>query len=170
MATKQELALLKEQATKLGIAYSPNIGYDTLKKKIDAKLAETEGLTPEDAEPVTKVATTGSKKMNMLKLIRVQITNLDPNDSNLTGEYRTFCNGVTGKIGRMIRYGKPWHIESCMLDSMKEAKFAIVTQEGNKPPRTTLTPKYSIEMLPPLTPEDLADLAKAQQAGNRIDN
>ena len=167
---KAELALLKEQATKLGIAYSPNIGYATLKKKIDAKLAETS--EPTEEVTVTPVATvsTGSKKMEMLKLVHVIITNLDPNDRESKGEYFTFCNKIVGKVSRMVPFGKPWHVEKCLLDSIRDSKFVNITQDNNQPPVKTLSKKYDIEILPPLTQEELDKLAKAQLAGNRIDN
>ena len=45
-----ELELLKQRADTLGIKYSPNIGVDTLKQKIEDKLAGDKPSEPEVAE------------------------------------------------------------------------------------------------------------------------
>lgn len=171
---KAELTALKARATELGISYSPNIGLETLKKKI----ADKEGITYETTEPKVE-NTSGSNKpktnaqlaSEQKALIRIKLTSLDPADRDKTGEYFTIVNGIVGKITRMIPFNKPWHVEKALLDSIREIKYAAFTQtDPSAPVKIDLISKYSIEVLPPLTPEELKELAKQQQAGNRIDN
>ena len=77
-----ELELLKARADKLGIKYSPNIGIETLKERINAVLAP-------EKEPVVVVNSEDEERNRVrndaLKLIRCQIVNLNPNKKALEG-------------------------------------------------------------------------------------
>ena len=89
-----ELELLKARADKLGIKYSPNIGIETLKERINAVLSpekEPVAVNAEDAER-TRV------RNDALKLIRCQIVNLNPNKKAWEGEIITVWNKYTGTV------------------------------------------------------------------------
>ncbi len=74
-----ELELLKQRADTLGIKYSPNIGVDTLKQKIEDKL---DGNKPSEPEAVEGEETHAQIRQRMqieeMKLIRLRIANLNP--------------------------------------------------------------------------------------------
>lgn len=111
-----------------------------------------------------------------MKLTRIRITNLNPNDSALQGDLLTVQNKYV-KVTRFIPYHTPgednegYHVEQIILDHLKNQKFAMRKEIKNnkigvKQYKTVLTPKYSIEILPPLTKEELKNLADHQAASS----
>ena len=70
-----ELELLKARADKLGIKYSPNIGIETLKERINSVLSPEKVVTEVNAEDEER----NRVRNDALKLIRCQIVNLNPN-------------------------------------------------------------------------------------------
>lgn len=170
-ADKALLNQLKEQATSLGITYSPNIGIETLKKKIEDKLGKSE---VSESKPSTSTATSAPSvsdlKADALALVRIKLTNLDPNDRDLKSETFTMVNRVVGKISRTIPFNRVWHVEKCLLDSIMDTKFIIANQSDDESvPEKAFVSKYHVEILSPLTEKELRELAKEQAAGNRID-
>lgn len=108
-----------------------------------------------------------------LKLTRVRITNLDPADASLNGAIITMYNKYIGKVAKYVPFGEEgasgYHIPQILLNHLKSQKYAMRREVkggrfGVKQYKTTLVPKYSIEVLPPLTQKELADLAAAQSA------
>ena len=184
----EELTLdeLKNQAKELGIKYSPNIGAEALQKKI----AEA------SAEPVQKVPTVNNDiptndpvlqqarirkhgREEALKLVRCRIANNDPNKRDLMGDYYTVANSVIGKVTKYVPFrgkaAESWHIPMCIYNFLKSKKYVNIGGISNdrddlsNVDRAQELPEFNIEILPPLTQEQLDELAKEQAAGNRID-
>lgn len=114
-----------------------------------------------------------------LRLHRVRITNLDPNDAQLSGAIITAMNKYTGKVSRFIPYGDEnesgTHVEQILLNHLKQQKFALRKEIkggafGVKKYTTKMINKFSIEELPLLTKEELKNLADQQRASHAIDN
>src|SRR5690606_27817516 len=104
---KEQLALLKQRATLLGVKFSNNISIETLKAKIKEHMEpKREDTEVASKEPETKKASEGKvlseeelkiKRRNEIrkeatKLIRVRITNHNPAKSRLPGEIFTVAN------------------------------------------------------------------------------
>ena len=171
MQDKALLQKLKEQATLLGITYSPNIGIETLQKRIDAALGKEPNQSTED-KIVIKGGSLRDKKQDQLKLVHIKLTSLDPNDRDLRSEMFTIVNSVVGRLSRVIPFNKPWYVEQCLIDSIKESKYVYIEQDPKfmEPPKTSLLPKYNIEYLPDLNGEEMDKLAQAQIAGNKLED
>lgn len=172
-----QLALLKTKADTLGVTYSPNIGIDALREKINAKM----NGEPEKKE-ATSASTEGTREKTAMeirqelfndatRLIRVRITNMNPAKADLPGEIFTVSNRFVGEIKRYIPYGEQvdgWHVEKMLLDMLKEKQFQqIRTKKGANGqilPDTKWVREFAIEELPALTPEELKVLANKQAA------
>lgn len=114
-----------------------------------------------------------------LRLVRVRVTNLDPADSMIPGAIISVQSKYTGKVAKYVPYGDEsengYHIPQIIYDHMKDQKFALRKEAkggrfGVKTYKTSLVPKFSIEVLPPLTKKEIEELAALQRASQAIDN
>jgi hypothetical protein len=156
------LESLKTQADELGIKYSPNISAATLQERIDqAVLATVE-------KPKTGVNKIQAMRNEAMRLIRVEVTPMDVMKRDYHGDFFQLCNRVV-QIKRFVPYGVVTHIEKALLDELKTKMFRVTIPETrDKSPQSKLAVAFAIRELPALTAEELADLAKAQQARNSI--
>jgi len=185
-----ELTLLKQRATTLGISFSNNIGVEKLKERINEKLS---GNAPEDNEedeeqvnaltgqPVkTKAQSKGDIrnqiKKDAEKLIRLRITNLDPKKAKWPGEIITVANEFIGTISKYVPFGEVtedgYHVPNAIYKKLKKRKFLdirIIKQRG-KPDRVIerWVPEFALEVLPQLTEAQLKKLAAAQAASGSL--
>lgn len=112
-------------------------------------------------------------RLEARKLVRVRITCHNPNKAELEAEYFTFGNDYVS-ITRLVPFETEWHVEQALLDMIREKKYQHFYSKKNGPgmPETReakLVREYAIEILPPLTPEELADLRSQQAINNSID-
>lgn len=213
-----EIQILKDKATMLGIQYSPNIGVDTLRARIDAKLNENE---PETSDPImdatnatvatpepgeiaapakgkfyteeqcvamtieqirllpekvkTRVIRTRQRKEH-LALIRCQIFCNNPKKNDLRGEIITVGNKYVGTVRKMVPFGEAtengYHIQKILFEALKRRKYQKITvvkrQDGTEEVKTQLVPEYTLNVLPPLTQDELDELALRQTAAARV--
>ena len=200
-APADELTVLKQRATMMGIAFSNNISVATLRKKIEDKLAgepETPEATdqPNGLEEAAKVAdakdTTpapGAKVKpkteyeiqyaEQMKLVRCRITCLNPNKANLPGEILTVANRVLGTVKKFIPYGEVtddgYHIPYILYKTLEDKKFLHIRstrdrKTGTPQIHTSWAKEFAIEVLPPLTQEELERLATAQTAAGSVES
>lgn len=162
LPTMDELTMLKQRATLMKVAYSNNIGIESLKAKIDAKLKDEEDTTdidgndlPNKISPIEPMVNTPTPVIpneapvekpksirqtlqeRELKLVRVRITNLDPKKKDLPGEIFTVANEFLGTIKKYVPYGEVtdngYHLPVCILNQLKERTFvSIKTRRGNR--------------------------------------
>lgn len=171
-----ELTLLKRQARAMGISFSNNIGVETLRAKIKTVMegeAEEEKTLEEQAaealqkQPVKKLSLRDKLRRDNLALVRVRVTNLDPKERELPGEIFTVANEYVGTVRKYVHFNVPWHVPKCIYKMMRNAKFLnirVYKQAGREMVETSWSPKYSVEVLPPLTKEELQKLAVAQRS------
>ena len=171
-----ELENLKVRAEKLGVKFHPSISADKLREKIKAAQAEGEGSVGE--QPKVESATgaveesPAAKKLRLkregLKLVRVRITCMNPTKKEWEGEIFTVSNNAVGTVKRYVPYNAEdgWHVEQILLNQLRERQCQIFTTEkdsrGNKIRKGKLIREFAIEMLDPLTEEELAELAQRQ--------
>lgn len=175
-----ELTLLKRRADKLGVTYSNNIGLETLKERVAKAM---EGNKEPEAEEEVKADSVQSvvelraeKRKEAMKLIRIRYTNMNSRKKDVPGEFFTVANGIVGTIKRYIPYGEAaengWHVENAIYKMMKRRTFTTtVTKRDDKgrPYNTSVERKeFAIEVLDPLTKEELDQLAKDQRASGRV--
>ena len=187
IAMPSELDVLKQRATLMNIKFSNNISVEKLREKIEAAQASDEPEATEAAvNPLGEKQEAGVKKMTLgqkiraeqTRLIRVRIQNLDPKKKDLPGEIITVANEYMGTVRKFVPFGEVtdngYHIPYCIYEFLKERKFInITTRKGkNDLPdiRATEAREFSIEVLPPLTEAELAQLAQAQIAAGSLND
>lgn len=134
MIGQDERTLLKKRADMLGIGYSPNIGTDTLRQRVNDFLegkrqaeesedpevnaleagAELENDTTTEAElqggTKEKKAKTPTLRQYLydkqMKLLRLRIQNLDPKKKDLHGEIIAVANKHIGTVRKFVPYGE----------------------------------------------------------------
>jgi hypothetical protein len=148
---------------------------DTTKKKAPPtveELLEMDVNKIEDPQLLRRAV-----RAKALRLVRVRITNLDPNDQQLPGAIITVMNKYTGKVSRFISFGDEnnagTHVEQILINFLKQQKFTLHKPKkdsvfGVKSYITRTVPKYAIEELPPLTEKELKELATQQRASHAI--
>jgi hypothetical protein len=168
-----ELELLKARADKLGIKYSPNIGIETLKERINAVLSPEKPAIAVNAEDAERTRV----RKDALKLIRCQIVNLNPNKKAWEGEIITVWNKYTGTVRKFVPFGEKtvegYHVPQIIYNVLKERKYLSISTKrdpktGELTVKTQWVPEFSLTVLPQLTKEQLAELAAAQKASGSI--
>lgn len=177
MGTADELTLLKERADLMGIKYHPSISLDTLKERVNGALNKTDEDSKTTGVAVNSASQLRAKQIaEFTKLVRVRVTCMDPNKKNWPGEYFTISNGVLGTIKRYVPFNNTegWHVEKIIYDHMKTVRRLEFKEypgpKGRKIKRPVQVPAFAIEVLDPLTPEQLKDLAHKQALNHSIDN
>ena len=165
-----ELDILKQQADTLGIKYSPNIGILTLKNKISAVIE----APAEEKTETQKVDARQALWNDAMRLVRLEIHNVNPAKSSLKGEFYTVANKIIGKVTKFVPYGdagKSYHVPNCIYQLLEEKKYLAFRDDSSAPngKKTELIPEFNNKVLTPLTQEELVELKKAQLAGNHID-
>ena len=187
-AGREELRLLKQRASMMGITFSNNIGLETLKAKVQAKMEGTPD--PTATEPVVnplagvsdaKERTKGLRQKmydENMKLIRLRIQNLDPKKKDLPGEIFTVANEILGTVKKYVPYNEVsengYHVPYCIYKMLKGRQFQNITitknpKTGREQVKTALAKEFALEVLPPLTPAELKQLAAAQQAAGSLE-
>jgi len=175
-----EKALLLQRAKMMGLRVSNNASVDTLKAKIaEATASEEEAHQAEAKQEVTKKA---PKKKSLrqymvekhMKLVRLRITNLDPKKKDLPGEIITVANKYLGTVRKYVPFGEQtedgYHVPYCIYQFLKARRFLHIRTIkdknviGGERVVSAYVPEFALEILPPLTKEELAKLAAAQKA------
>lgn len=173
-----ELELLKQRADTLGIKYSPNIGVDTLKQKIEEKLADNKSSEPEVVEgEETHAQIRQRMQVEEMKLVRLRIANLNPDKKDLHGEIFTVANKFLGTVRKFIPYGEAtdngYHVPYVLYKQLVARKFLqirVVQQPGGQTEvQQKWVPEFALEILEPLTQEELNRLANKQAAAAGIE-
>ena len=116
-------------------------------------------------------------KQQSLKLVRIRISCLDPKKKDLPGEIFTVANEYIGTVRKFVPYGDAtddgYHVPHCLYEMLNNSQFlsirTVKDKKGNSRIETSYVRQFAIEVLPPLTPEELRELATAQQAAGSID-
>lgn len=174
---QDELSALKARADLLGISYHPSIGVEKLREKLAAALEDTEPKnegTGIGAEAETKE----QKRLRLLqeatKLVRIRVTCMNPAKKEWEGEIITVGNNVVGTIKKYIPFNadEGWHVPHIMYEMLKERQCQVFvstkTKNGVTIRQGKLIKEFAIEVLPPLTEEELKDLAQRQAMSKSV--
>jgi hypothetical protein len=192
MTTKvsPELFLARQKADELGLSYHHNANAATVQKRIDDKLAEQETITEavasegpqileETVVPMTAAEYKRKYNANIGKkisaLMRVRIQNMNPSKKEWPGEIVSVGSAKRGTFKKYIPFNssEPYHIPKIMYDMLMDKKCTIFSsvkdERGNTVRKGRLANEYAIEVLEPLTRDELSDLARTQslQAGQQ---
>lgn len=186
LSDEEKLAGIKAKADSLGIRYHPKIKAPKLLAKIEEhnKKLEAENRKARRNEPqmelesaqlqlakasIQNTNTTGNeslreKRKKQLELVRVRVNPLNTHMSGLKGQYFTVCNGLVGRVTKYIPFNSPygWHIPRILLDELESKKYQVFREfkdpNGRTRIKNELAKAYAIEILPPLTPEELKEI------------
>lgn len=183
-----ELTVLKQRATMMGIQFSNNIGLETLRKKIEDKMegrAETDAapqINPlageTTAQPVKRKTLRQKLYDEQMKLVRIRVTNLDPKKKDLPGEVITVANEHLGTVRKFVPFGEVtddgYHVPYCIYRFMEKRKFLNIRtvkdrRTGVERVESNWVKEFALEVLPQLTPQQIADLKTAQIAAGSVD-
>jgi hypothetical protein len=162
-----------EDEEEIEIAKKPTSAQVELEKLLEMNPAEVE-----DTALRRKVV-----RAQSLRLVRCRVRNLDPNESHLEGSFFTAYNKYCGKQTKYVPFSEEaneagWHIPKMILDHLQDQTYnqrkEVRTRGqasifGVKTYKTVKVRKFAIEILPPLTREELDELAKRQAAAHSID-
>lgn len=165
---KAILAGLKNKAKTLGVTHSPNISAETLRERINEKMAELEPVE-EVVEPV-KTETRQQRRLRLrreaAKLVRIRVTCMNPAKREWQGELFSVGNTAVGDYRRMVPFGVEWHVEQIMLNMIQERKYQMFRTKRNAAGETykeaEFVKEFAVEILPALTPTELKALAQRQ--------
>ena len=162
-----ELETLKAQATEMGIQFHANIGVEALKAKIAAREAEP------PAEPLSENDRIRKIREDALKLVRVIVTPMDVLKKDYLGEILSVSNSVLGTVKKLVLFNEPYHLPQILVDELREKKCQVFTsrkENNNLIREAKLINAYGIQVLPPLTEQELEDLRKSQLARSSVGN
>ena len=170
---EDELSTLKAQADRMGIEYGTNIGIATLRERISERLSGGGDKPQTEDKEQAKHDLILTQREDALKLIRVIVTPMDSTKKEYQGEIFSVSNSVLGTVRKFVQFNEPFHVESIILDQLREKMHQVFTSKKNPQGQLVRVSKlikaYGIQELPPLTKEEKDELAKAQQARNSID-
>jgi hypothetical protein len=153
---------------------------EDLKRQIEEQLrAEYEEklrLQQKNLQGGPQQLTDGRRKLEArkkaLRLKRVIVTCRDPMKQSWEGEIISAGNDVIGDVKKYIPFDvdEGWHVPEIILNVLKTKKCTVFVNKKGRDGTNVKVPKqinaYSVTELPPLTEEELKELARAQRARN----
>ena len=182
VVVQDELDALKARANLLGVKFHPSISLEKLREKVNAAVTSDGAATSEEeakdpAEP--KQETIGEKRKRLkteaLKLVRIRLTCLNPAKKEWEGEIITVGNSLIGSVKKFVPFNADdgWHVPYVIYQQLKERQcqifYTATDARGNKVRKGKLIKEFAIEVLPPLTKEELDELARRQAMAKAID-
>lgn len=180
--TPDELTVLKERATMMNISFHPSIGLEKLREKVNAAMQnqatqeETPMGTAEATVDVAESPAAKRKRMmdDAMRLVRIRVTCMNPAKSEWPGEIISIGNNLVGTVKKYIPFNaeEGWHVPNILYQVLKERQCQIFvkgkTKNGVTFRQGKLIKEFAIEVLDPLTKEELHDLAQRQAMSGSI--
>ena len=173
---QDELSTLKARADLLGISYHPSIGVEKLREKLAAAI--TDEAKNEDTEASKPTESETQKRLRLLqeatKLVRIRVTCMNPAKKEWEGEIITVGNSAVGTLKKYIPFNadEGWHVPNIIYQALQERQCQVFvsskTKNGVTIRQGKLIKEFAIEVLPPLTEEELKDLAQRQAMAKSI--
>lgn len=177
--TEDELTVLTARAAQLGIKHHPAIGLEKLRAKVAEATAPVKVpevvAAPAAAVKESSKALTAKQleaqefnriKKEATKLIRVNVSCMNPSKAEWDGEIFTTGNSVTGTLKRYVHFNEVWHVEQMVLDMMEDRVCQIFVtikdRQGAKSRKGKQIKEFNIQRLAGLTAKDLKELEQRQ--------
>lgn len=179
------LDTLKAKANQLGITYRANISETALAKKIEDVLndeasakeasdevedSEDDGEVEEEQKPKKKKLDKATERKRSQKLVRVIVRPLDPRRTQLDGELVMAGNSTIGTTGKFVPFNVEtgYHIPEVIYNALRDRTFTefytVVDNQGNEHTKSRQKKAFLIEVLDPLTEEQIKEIRIRQQA------
>lgn len=127
------------------------------------------------AEPETPTQKRIRLKREASKLVRIRMTCMNPAKKEWAGEIFTVGNALIGTIKKFVPFNNEegYHVPQIMLDMIQDRKCQIFvagkSKNGIGMRTSKLIKEFAVEVLPPLTTEELHELAQRQAMAKSID-
>lgn len=172
---QDERAALEARAKVLNISYHTNISTEKLRERVNAAISGTREQDSErPAKDESDVARRSRLKKKASRLIRVRIHCNDPAKKDWPGEYITVGNNAVGTYRKYVPYNQdePFHLPEIIVNALREKRVQVFATKKSKngiPVRESKSiAAYAIEVVQPLTEEELTQLANSQMARNAL--
>lgn len=190
---QDELSVLKDRATLMGIKFHPSIGLESLREKVNTA-ATTEGpvVNDEDEDEVDQEQNTApetssasdapvveslrDRRARKIKeantLVRIRVSCMNPAKKEWEGELFTVGNSSIGTFSKFVPFNvdEGYHVPHVIYEQLKQRECQIFVQakdiRGNKVRASKLIKEFNIEIMDPLTVEELTELAQRQAMAN----
>lgn len=170
------LTALKARADLLNVKYHPSISAEKLREKIAAKAQEEEtaevaAIQKNIAVSENPVVESAAQKRKRVKeeataLVRVNIACNNPLKREWQGEIFSVGNAVVPTEKKYVPFGVEWHIPKIMLNMIQAREFQFfkteTTKHGVTVRRPSIRKEFNVEILPPLTQDELDELERRQ--------
>ena len=133
----------------------------------DALVEKLKKLTFTQAESVSAKLNAEERLREANKLIRCIVTCNNKNKSEYQGEIFSVQNAKIKEIKKFVPFGEITHIPQIVLNMIQEKKYQMFkTKRENGIPKTTphLIAEYNVQILPPITKEELEAIKQKQLA------
>lgn len=173
---EEQLQMLKDKAKVLGITYHPSIGIEALRKKINDALPPEEEKT--DSSPVVESQAKRNMRMRneARRLVRIRLTCMDPSKKEWPGKIYTVSNSVIGTVKKFVPFQgheDGYHVPHVIYEQLKAERHQrfrkVKMKNGIDRMEGYLAKTYAIEVLDPLSKDQLKDLADRQAAAHSIE-
>lgn len=184
--TTLDLDALKAQAELLGISVHPAAKAPTVAAKIKAHIDkygnqpvpasdDEEGSSSEEYVPTNEEILKqpgGREKLiaDAMRLVRINVTCMNPAKREWPGEPFSVGNAVIPAYSKFVPFNttEGFHVPHCMYEVIRDRVCNIYESKKLKNGQTVRRAKqikeFAIDVLPQLTPKELADLKKMQAA------
>lgn len=195
---QDELQVLKSRADTMGISYHPSIGVDKLRAKVESALGSDEDQNSGSAAEVETTTTTKTvvekaetsasrgknetesqfkrrKRDEANELIRIRLTCMDPNKREHEGVIVSAGNSVVGTYKKFVPFNadEGWHVPRIIYNQLVQKQCQVFVakrdRKGNTKKESKLIKAYSIEVLPPLTEDELKELGQRQAMAHSVE-
>ena len=177
--TPDELTVLKERATLMNVSFHPSIGLEKLREKVNAAMqdsgdepiAENEEQTP-DAE--SEAAKRSRLLDDAMRLVRIRVTCMNPAKTEWPGEIISIGNNLVGTVKKYVPFNaeEGWHVPNILYQVLKDRQCQIFvkgkTKNGVSFRQGKLIKEFAVEVLDPLTEEELKELAQRQAMSGSV--
>lgn len=183
------LELLKSEADAYKIAYSPNIGIEALRGKVDGYLeakAEAQQLAKEELAKEAAIETEVAKRTGAIKaapitadekefdlgkhrqkktleatrLVRVIVSCLNPDKSGDDQGNFQAGNAFIETVKRQIPFNVPWYTEQILLNVIREKTYQQRYGKGLLQQRNAK--EYQVTEIGDISPQELEELKRSQ--------
>lgn len=172
---QDERAALEARAKVLNISFHTNISTEKLRERVNAAIS---GTREEDSERPSKDESDAARRSRLKKKasrqVRVRIHCNDPAKKDWPGEYITVGNNAVGTYRKYVPYNQdePYHLPEIIVNALREKRVQVFATKKSKngiPVRESKSiAAYAIEIVQPLTEEELTQLANSQMARNAL--
>lgn len=173
---QDELSVLKARADLLGISYHPSIGVEKLRDKLAAAISDEP--KKEDTEVSKPAESEAQKRLRLLqeatKLVRIRVTCMNPAKKEWEGEILAVGNSAVGTLKKYIPFNADdgWHVPNIIYKALRDRQCQVFvstkTKNGVTIRQGKLIKEFAVEVLPPLSKEELKDLAQRQAMAKSV--